>query len=247
MSGFDISNLVRFNTPSYLCEKCLAIDEPAYNRRRSESVCGVCHVEYLATMDYRKSEVDHYLSRERRLDIRFSDPIAHGKTLATIAGDFNRTSGPGCDYPPDLHALYRLLLAAESFIHFSSMNITHVLIGAMKLISHRVGVRGLVTGVRSDTAEELMNNKDEAPQFGCHVFEPGPDAPHQKLIIVDGLLALYGSANLTHPSWRKTGRGLEILEVVTDVAKVKELNNKYFAPIWGRMSGIGQSIEMIGF
>ena len=130
MSGFDISNLVRFNPPRYLCEKCLAIDEPAYNRRGSESVCSVCHVEYLATDGYQKAEVDRYLSCEARLGVRFSDPIAHGRTLAEIAGKFNGSSGPGRYYPPDLHTLYDLLLAAESFIHFSSMNITHVLIGA---------------------------------------------------------------------------------------------------------------------
>ena len=110
---------------------------------------------------------------------------------------------------------------------------THVLIGALKLISHRIAVRGIVSGVRDDTAEELREHSDDAPNFQCIVFETGPDAPHGKLIIVDGLVAIKGSANLTHQAWRKTRRGLEILEIVTDVTQVRDLNNKYFAPHLG--------------
>lgn len=246
MPGFDISDLVRFNPPRHLCEKCCAIDQPRHDRIRGgfgPVCCSVCRVEYVATPHYPRSEFESYLSREARLDVRFSDPIAHGRTLAEIAGRFGRSDR----YPPDLHTFYELLLASESFIHITSMNITHVLIGALKLISHRVRVRGIVTGVRDDTAEELTDYRGEAPNFLCHVFESGRDAPHGKLIIVDGLVAIKGSANLTHQAWRNTGRGLEILEIVTDVSLVRDLNNKYFSPIWGRRSTIGDSIDMIAF
>ena len=117
MPGFDISDLVRFDPPRFQCEKCRAIGEPRQDRsgNRGGTVwCSVCRVEYISTRQYQSWEFDRYLKCEAGTGIEFSDPIAHGRTLAEIAGRFGRF-----DYHrSDLHTLYDLLLAARSFYSF---------------------------------------------------------------------------------------------------------------------------------
>lgn len=55
-------------------------------------------------------------------------------------------------------------------------------------------------------------------------------------MIVDGLVAFKGSANLTNAGPRRADRGLDISEVVTDFEQVTDLNNKYFAPVLRRIT-----------
>jgi hypothetical protein len=55
-------------------------------------------------------------------------------------------------------------------------------------------------------------------------------------LIVDGLVAFKGSANVTNTGLRKADRGLDLSEIVTDYAQVTTLNNKYFAPVWRRIT-----------
>ena len=51
----------------------------------------------------------------------------------------------------------------------------------------------------------------------------------QSLIIVDGIVAFKGSANLTFDGWSREG---EIREVVMNFDEVMELNKKYFVPFY---------------
>jgi phosphatidylserine/phosphatidylglycerophosphate/cardiolipin synthase-like enzyme len=62
------------------------------------------------------------------------------------------------------------------------------------------------------------------------------DAPHQKLVVVDGLVAFKGSMNLTNAGMRRADRGLDVSEVVTNFKEVTALNNKYFAPVWKKLT-----------
>ena len=242
MPGFDLSHLVRFNPPQHLCEKCRAIDEPTMESidRDNGPTCAVCHVEYRDSDDYAAWQFEDFLHREARTGIEFADPVTHGMRLAEIAGRLSERRR----HKSEMHTLFALFLEAKSFIHFTSPNISHVFIGALKLISHRIAVRGVLSGVDKDyTLEELAYRRDETPEFRCHVFNDD-DCPHQKLVIVDGLIAIKGSINLTLRAWRKTGRKRELLEVDTNPSTVSSLNNNYFAPIWKQRSDIGSSIEM---
>lgn len=45
-----------------------------------------------------------------------------------------------------------------------------------------------------------------------------------------------GSANLTNTGLRRADRGLDLSETVTDYAEVAKLNNKFFAPVWRRIT-----------
>jgi len=96
---------------------------------------------------------------------------------------------------------------------------------------------------------EATDYKSEAPNLSIRFCDSGDfrteDIPHQKLIIVDGLLAFKGSANLTQTAWRSAERGTDMVEIVTDVQEVGRLNNNFFSPIWGKMNEqIGEEIEM---
>ena len=71
------------------------------------------------------------------------------------------------------------------------------------------------------------------------------EEPHQKLIVIDGLLAFKGSANLTQTAWRSAENNMDVVEIVTDVDEVIKLHNRYFSPIWAKMSEVGDSIEIL--
>jgi hypothetical protein len=49
---------------------------------------------------------------------------------------------------------------------------------------------------------------------------------HQKLIILDGCLAFYGSANATFDGWSREG---ELIKFTTDINEIRDLNHKYFS------------------
>ncbi len=46
------------------------------------------------------------------------------------------------------------------------------------------------------------------------------------------MIAFKGSANLTDIGWRKAAHGAEVIDMVTDVREVCELNNRFFSPVW---------------
>lgn len=99
-----------------------------------------------------------------------------------------------------------------------------------------------------NTVSELTDYHDEAPEMHVKIYDSSHTGfttmPHQKLIVIDGLLAFKGSANLTLAGWRKAAQGRDTVDVVTDMDQVIELNNRLFAPIWAEFSDLGDSIEM---
>ncbi|NDJ61149.1 MAG: hypothetical protein GYB67_08490, partial [Chloroflexi bacterium] len=97
-----------------------------------------------------------------------------------------------------------------------------------------VAVRGIVSGVRNDAMHrELTAYGEEAPQLNIRIYQNDAQSfPHQKIIVIDGLMAFKGSANLTDFGWRKAAQGREVIEPVTDVAEVLDLHNRFFSPTW---------------
>ena len=138
---------------------------------------------------------------------------------------------------------------AKQFIHFTSFGIGDFFIGALKLAAQRVPVRGVVSNVDERIHDELTAFKDETPTDKFQVKDflrdrQWHEAPHQKLIVIDGLVAFKGSANMTLNGWRKATRGLDHIEVVTNVNEVVDLHNRLFSPVWARFSKIGPSIRV---
>jgi phosphatidylserine/phosphatidylglycerophosphate/cardiolipin synthase-like enzyme len=149
-----------------------------------------------------------------------------------------------------LRALLQTVSLAKHFIHFTSFGISDFFIGALKLAAQRISVRGIVSNVDSERVlDELTAFNNEVPygRFEIkHFLREGPwhEAPHQKLIVIDGFVAFKGSANLTLNGWRKATRGLDHVEVVTNVNEVIDLHNRLFSPVWASFSKVGASIRI---
>jgi phosphatidylserine/phosphatidylglycerophosphate/cardiolipin synthase-like enzyme len=239
MAGFDIGSLLNFEPARFQCERCLGLLKrtPTDVTAKTNPSCPLCKVTYIATDVFSTSQMDRYLEH-MGYSIQIENIFEHCKNLATIAlkvRNLEEEEGPfPQDYPP-LRGLLEALSQARQFVHFTSYNISHVIIGALKLAAQRVSVRGIISGINEQTKRELEDFKSEAPRFRVRTFAANnqwEEIPHQKLLVIDGLLAFKGSANLTLNAWRNAAQGLEILEVVSDVEEVISLHNKYFSPIW---------------
>jgi len=151
-----------------------------------------------------------------------------------------------------LKALLASLSKAKQFVNFTTYGIHPFLIGALKVTAQRVSVNGIVSGARGEVVSEavLSEFKDEKEDaFEMDIKHYGAESgykgmPHQKLVVIDGLLAFKGAANLTLAGWRKASQGRDVVEVVTDVNEVIDLNNRFFSPIWAELSDYGNSIQM---
>jgi hypothetical protein len=225
MNSFDIDSLLRFTPPEFLCERCFALLSDGTER------CPVCGVRYVAAEtlpDYGS----YFIARG--LDVRFDNLIEHSQRLAQIARLARQSlAARDASYPP-MRALLESLLNAQHFIHFTTYGISALLLGAIKMAALRVDVRGVISGIKHDTLyRELTEYENEAPRLNVRLFQNDAQYfPHQKIIVIDGLMAFKGSANLTDFGWRKAAQGREVIELVTDVGEVAELHNRFFSPVW---------------
>ncbi len=238
MQPFDLDSLLNFSPPEYLCERCFALLALSPDVRVGR--CPVCGVSYVPTAEF--PTCGTYLE-SKQLRLRFNDPLAHGRELALIARQ-GRANAP--DYPP-MRALLAALAAAEQFVHVTTYGVSALLLGALKLAAQRVDVRGVVSGVKNDgILRELTAYPEEAPRLDARLFQQdNPRFPHQKIIVVDGMLAFKGSANLTDFGWRKAATGGEVVEFVTDLRDVAELHNRFFSPAWRAYDDARQSEQIL--
>ncbi|MDX2139802.1 MAG: phospholipase D-like domain-containing protein [Chloroflexota bacterium] len=229
MQSFDLDALLRYTPPEYVCERCCALltgipDGFAYR-------CPVCGVTYVPTDEY--PTVGQYLSG-RGLKLTHPDPILHGQRLALVARKAKASlAGQTMDYSP-MRGLLEALNTAQHCVHFTTFGISAFLLGVIKMAAQRVAIRGIISGIKRDEMyRELTTYADDAPHLQTRVFTQDSQwFPHQKLLIVDGLIAFKGSANLTDIGWRKAAQGREVIEVITDMREVVELNNRFFSPVW---------------
>lgn len=246
MQSFDIESLLRFTPPEYLCERCFAILSVSPDVRAGR--CPVCGVVYVGTAEF--PSCDAYL-QSKGLQVRFRDVVGHSRELAVIARlARDSLSASRIDYPP-MRALLSALANAEQFVHFTTFGISALLLGAIKLAAQRVAVRGIISGVKNEAVQrELTEHADEAPLLNTRIFAQDSSwYPHQKIIVIDGLLAFKGSANLTDFGWRKAAHGGEVIEVVTDVREITDLHNRYFSAAWATCEDArqGEQIYMSSF
>jgi hypothetical protein len=163
-----------------------------------------------------------------------SEPLAHAIELAKLAIQLRVL---GVENPP-LQILMKLLQASRAFIHLTSFSFDQFTLAMLEMAAQTTSVSTVFSGIDPKAREVLARTHEEAPDLAWRVegtkADPG-DQNHGKLIVIDGLLAIIGSANLTRPAWRKAAANMEIVEVVTDIARVTELNNRYFSPLWWRL------------
>jgi phosphatidylserine/phosphatidylglycerophosphate/cardiolipin synthase-like enzyme len=155
------------------------------------------------------------------------------------------------EYLP-FRSFMQALLQARSFIHFTSYGITQLMIGILKMAAQHVRIRGIVSGnVGEQIISEVTIFSNEAPKLEIIFCESygfrNTDIPHQKLVVIDGLLAFKGSANLTQMAWRSAAKNTDMIDVVSNIDEVINLHNRFFSSIWGKMSKIGEEVVMKHF
>jgi len=240
----DILSLLNFEQPLAQCQKCLAISPKLARNHKRQIHCSHCGVEYIVNSSSPVELVRSHFRKHHLYISNIDNLFGHCQQLASIA---HRVQQNSPDYPP-MRGLLEAQNQAQRFIHFTTYGISHQFLGALKITAQRIPVRGIVSVPPDQNwlLPELEDYKNEAPNLEikavCTSSHNWDKLPHQKLIIIDGWLAFKGSANLTLTAWRKAAFGYDEIEVVTDVAKVINLHNRYFSPIWSRLSNYGEKI-----
>ena len=242
----NILSLLNLEKPLAQCQKCLAISPGLSRNHKRQIYCSHCGVEYIVNSNFPIELVRSHFRKQRLYINDIDDIFGHCQRLASIAHRLQQNSP---DYPP-MRGLLEAQNQAQRFIHFTTYGISHQFIGGLKTTAQRIPVCGIVS-VPPDQdwlLPELENYKNEAPNLEiktvCASSRNWNKLPHQKLIVIDGLLAFKGSANLTLTAWRKAPQGYEEIEVVSDVENVINFHNRYFSPIWRQLSDYGERIAI---
>jgi len=261
MPGFDISSLVEFTPPASRCWLCLALLPPGMASSTKRFRCPGCNSFYVPSNItvfsntisttpevgsvlvggsgtilswppvYGSAVVQPVVGRKISIG---AEPMAHAVDLAELAVQLREASGEN----PPLRVLMKLLLASRSFIHITSFNFDEFTLALLEMAAQGTSIAATFSGVDPKRMGVLGQVPAEAPSLECRVEGTRADTGdqnHGKLIVIDGLLAVIGSPNLTRPAWRKAAMNMEIVEVVTNISRVAELNNRYFSPLWKRL------------
>ncbi len=246
MPSFDITSILDFNPTRFACPVCRGLIQSLKTEwvgsgesRRTRSTCGVCGVEFVEG-EYAPEDkgVYDWLKEQGSTISLGSDLFEHSRLLAKLVRD-SRGRGSWREPWPTMRLLFEVLSRARSFVHFASWGISHQLVGVLKLTSIRVPVYGFVSSADRQITSELTDFPKETPRLNAKVISPRNttfEAPHQKLVIVDGLLGFKGSTNLTSGAMRKADTGLDVSEVITDFQAVSDFNNRFFAPVWKKIT-----------
>jgi len=254
VSDFNIESLLDFSPAKYWCANCYAlfsektlksIKTEAERRKDWIYICPCCSIKYIHSsaseylLDHYFTEyLDHTVKRPFPYDNEdLHNTINHIQRLALIA---KQIKSHKTNYSP-LRGLFEALLQAKSFMHFTSYGISQFMIGALKVASQNVDIRGIVAGNSGENMIcETTDYKNDAPRLTIQWLNTGEyrsqDVPHQKLVVIDGLLAFKGSTNLTQTGWRSAQKNMDILEVVTNVNEVINFHNRYFSSVWAKSS-----------
>jgi phosphatidylserine/phosphatidylglycerophosphate/cardiolipin synthase-like enzyme len=130
-----------------------------------------------------------------------SDPLAHAMELALLARQMRAVD----DEHPPLRVLMNLLQTARAFVHITSFGFDEFTLAILEMAAQRVSIAAVFSGVDRNKLSGLNHVLAEAPYLECRIEgtrHDHIDQSHGKLIVVDGLLALTGSTNLTRPAWR---------------------------------------------
>jgi hypothetical protein len=220
--GFDIRTLKDFELPWFICEHCrgLLFTEVV---EWDTTVCPVCGTPYLgdkAMVDY-LSGTSHRVDRQEVME-----------RCRRLVGTIDRLGANRYSWPP-IRVLFSLLSQSRQFVHITTRGVDFQMMGMLKLLGERVAVRLLVTSPSANVKQEIRDFGSERPHK-MEIRVPNAEwaDPHQKVVVIDGLIAITGSANLSTNAWRNAADDRETVHLHTDVAEVAQVNNRYFARHW---------------
>jgi phosphatidylserine/phosphatidylglycerophosphate/cardiolipin synthase-like enzyme len=262
MPSFDISTLIEFNPPTERCPLCHALWPSGLASQTSSFTCPGCgsllvsHSQTITTTVGGTGlstdlpalgpvasgqnlsllgfpTIQSTVTAGHAIDLG-PDPLSHAVELARLARQMRAVD----DDNPPLRVLMNLLQKARAFVHITSFGFDEFTIAVLEMAAQKVPIAVVFSGADKNKLSGLLHVSTEAPYLECRVEgtrHDHTDQNHGKLIVVDGLLALTGSTNLTRPAWRKAAANMEIVDVVTDLSRITELNNRYFSPLWARL------------
>ncbi|MGB3192249.1 MAG: phospholipase D-like domain-containing protein [Limnoraphis sp.] len=246
--GFDLQTLLNLQPPRAHCQKCLGLLTSIHPCNEKGNIpCPVCGVETVVSGETRVEKYEKFRNHYKasNLYIEFDNIIEHAKKFASIAQKMH----PHNRYYPPVSALLDSLNQAQSFVHINSFGISRDFLFALKLLAKKIPVRGIIalTPDKLWLRDELQNYSQESPNLQLKTIYDADNwatVPHQKLIVIDGLIAFKGSTNLTLTAWRKAAQGYDNVELVTNLAQVMNLHNRFFSPIWANLSPYGNAIAL---
>jgi phosphatidylserine/phosphatidylglycerophosphate/cardiolipin synthase-like enzyme/rubredoxin len=147
-----------------------------------------------------------------------------------------RFDDPRLQYRP-MNYLMEALVQAKHFIHVATESMDNFFLGllSLKFFEQDIEIKVILWHPQKlyETQKRLWENSILLKDYRnlVRIFTRGISIDtinevHQKLIIIDGYVALKGSANATLHGWSRTG---ELVEFSNDISDVAELNNEYFA------------------
>lgn len=227
-----------------LCVRCCGLLPPlkkeqvaGYPYLIAAFVCPACGIRYEPGTGKKyvsEGDLKSYLEIMSGFDsgnllVDFKAPLEHCRELAFVGVQLDA----GGDYWTPLKCLFSAFEKAERFVHFVSFNLDLAMCGALALLAERVDLRGVVGVAHESVEDEISRLKLNVKIYGKNRWG---DVPHQKVVVIDGVLAFKGSANLSTQAWQKAGKAKqELVESVTDLSAVVALNNSYFSKLWAQL------------
>ncbi len=149
-------------------------------------------------------------------NLTFDDPRPQYRPLNYLIQALNRTRHFVHVVTESIDGFFIGLLATKFFdsdieIHVIVWHPQKMYPDLKRLMEHSIFVKGYQRGLRPLARGILVETISEA---------------HQKLIIFDGQVAFYGSANSTLDGWTRPG---ELIKFTTDLPEIRSLNRNYFS------------------
>ncbi len=237
--------------PGYFCMKCLALAREAkrfykFSKRIDEPKieCPVCTLMYVYTEDFSPEMFAEYLASVG-CSFEIRDPAKQPADPGQGAGNQRGPDGPAPAATGEM--ISRAIGQAQAFVHFSLPVIPPALVGALKVASSQVPVRGItgeggedITPRPGEHTRNAMMGEIRRARKETGVWEPPP----RSILVIDGLAAFTGGENLISGSPGGEDAGNEAIETVTDPDGIFSLHNKILSPLWAATSDLGEKIFM---
>ncbi|MBE9242580.1 phospholipase D-like domain-containing protein [Synechocystis salina] len=202
------------NTPHFMLKILSKSSSYSIDEINEKLVCPIC--QYENAFLYCDNKIDDYT-------------LENVYQIATGLSQLKDTCNPSIKNinKTPLVSLLELLTMSSKFIHICTYSFDIPMLFILKTVSIKIPVV-LIFNEKVNNSwllEEISRSNKEDKNLS--IYQVPRD--HQKLIVIDGLIAIKGSQNFTSRAWRNLEDNKEIADFESDVTKVRELNNSFFA------------------
>lgn len=237
-SPLDLISLASFHPEQTICPNCRASYQRAWDLIGGDKffTCRICthrlgrlssHGQLFLELQQRG-----YILAERLAPTWDSQEhfLSHLNGLGRIAQSIEERGVKGVE------TLEKLLGHARLYVHFLTYGaVSAPILRLLVHTSRRIPIVGVIANSskrRRETQREAIPRSTLLNLRVVGAEDSLVQMPHGKLLIIDGMLAITGSLNLSVVGWERARRGLEIVHVLSVPDEVIALNNRFFAPAW---------------